>query len=295
MDSKKKYLIVNADDFGVATETNKAIFELYSSKKISSVSFMPVASFRDDAIELAKKIDMPLGVHWAFNSDYDADPWKPISPREDVKSLVNSLGYFSTTKFFRKNATHLDVTCELIAQYEYIINKGLKVDHADSHCGTLYGINGRRFYIDAFNICSKYDLPFRFPSRTDFIKNIVKNRILYNCIKIPHRIILNNAKKRNVKIINTMISNNMSDKDIKSYKDYENNLIKMIKGIEVGLTEFFSHPSYQSVSKNGVSSWNKIRVYDLEFLNSEKFSKVISDYNIEICDYSILKKMDFTD
>ena len=45
----KKYLIFNADDFGVSPAHNEAIMELMEKKKIPQTSIMPVAPCYDEA------------------------------------------------------------------------------------------------------------------------------------------------------------------------------------------------------------------------------------------------------
>ncbi|MDR2267615.1 MAG: ChbG/HpnK family deacetylase [Christensenellaceae bacterium] len=283
-----KYLIINADDFGVCPETNKAISELYQSKHITSVSIMPVATHIDEAIDIAKKINMPVGIHWAFNSDYPDNPWKPIDT--EAKSLVDESGHLSSTSYFAKHAKSKDVTRELIAQYLFLIDRGLNVEHADSHCGTVYGINGRGFFKNAFEVCQKYGLPFRFPNTFNFIGDYVSNMFLLKLVKVAYSFILKSAKRHKVKLINHMIANHRDIKDISSYKDFENSYINDLRLVKPGITEFFTHPSYFSPAMAKYNGWNEIRGFDLEFLNSDKFANTLKDEGIIPCSYGIFNE-----
>ena len=46
---QNKKLIINADDFGICQETNKAIKELFLAKKITSTSLLAVGDGAEDA------------------------------------------------------------------------------------------------------------------------------------------------------------------------------------------------------------------------------------------------------
>ena len=54
-----KYLIINADDFGLNNEQNEAIKDLLTNKLITSTSLMSVASQANDATDFASKIRFP--------------------------------------------------------------------------------------------------------------------------------------------------------------------------------------------------------------------------------------------
>ncbi|MDR0752165.1 MAG: ChbG/HpnK family deacetylase [Christensenellaceae bacterium] len=283
--TEDRYLIVNADDFGVSNETNTAIKELYSARKITSVSLLAVANFAREAVQIAKELLMPVGCHWAFNSDYENEPWSPLS--DSLSSIVDKSNNLASLSYFARHAKAREVLVECRAQYEFIINNGLRVDHLDSHCGSLYGINGRRFYNIAFDLASEFDLPFRFPKNPAFIKRLIKSRVLYNLIKLPFFVVLKSAEKKGVKLISDMIANSKKATDIGSYIDFQNYYLNMIRDIKPGITEFFLHPSYYSKDKS--KEWNKIRTFDLEFLNSEAFNNLIKNEGIKLVSYDITK------
>ena len=46
-----KYLIINADDFGICNSVNSAIFKLLKEKKISSATLMPNVNYYEEAVE----------------------------------------------------------------------------------------------------------------------------------------------------------------------------------------------------------------------------------------------------
>ena len=197
-----KYLIINADDFGLNNEQNEAIKDLLNNKLITSTSLMSVASEADDAVYFAKDIDFPIGVHITLNSDEEAYRYPPLT---GAKSLGEDYFWLESKKLTFK-AKREDVRSELEAQYRYITDKGAKVDHADSHCGTVYGINGRRFYLDAFNFCKEHSLPFRFPKTVGFLERQIGMRIPSPIAKLQ-QMIVHSAEKRGVKLLDDLVSN----------------------------------------------------------------------------------------
>lgn len=284
---KKKYLIINADDFGICSETNRAIEELFRDKKITSTSILVSGKDVNEAIQIAKINAIKVGIHFTFNSDFSDNLWHCVSPYESVKSLVNKDGFFHyDLGLFNKGAKSEELDRELLSQYNFIKDCGVEIDHADSHSGTLYGINGRLFFLNAFRFCKKTGLPFRFPKSNNFLKGFFNGRVP-SYIKLAHKLIIGTSKMYGVRLIDDLFSNPYSIEKIDSYTALENYYLEKIRGLEYGVTEMFLHPSYDAPQLN-IKEWKK-RVYELEFLNSKKLARVINDEGIELCSYEILR------
>ena len=154
-----KYLILNADDFGYDAETNEAIETLLKSERITSVSLLAPAPAAEDAADRAKRLGVSVGVHLCLTADDAAAGWKSVS---GAKSLGGSLPHDVRSLTF--GATRRDVRAELAAQYDRIAALGCGIDHADAHSGALYGLAGRRFYLDAFDLCALSENAGLFPA-----------------------------------------------------------------------------------------------------------------------------------
>lgn len=161
----KRYLIINADDLGMSESTNVAIRELFDGEKITSAGILAPAPFASDAAKLAKEKGYSVGVHWTLTSEWAAWPWAPCG---DTPSLLED-GFLTADKQKVKQAKSRDITRELEAQYLRLLDLGCLPDHADSHAGTLYGTNGRLFFLNAYSLCRKYSLPFRFAKQDSFL------------------------------------------------------------------------------------------------------------------------------
>lgn len=162
----KRYLIINADDFGVSRSTNEAIRQLFEGGKITSAGILAPAPFAGEAAKLAAERGYSVGVHWTLTSEWAEFPWKPCC--QEAASLLER-GFLTADKDKVKQAKSNHVTKELDAQYQALLAMGCTPDHADSHAGTLYGTNGRLFFLNAYSLCKKYNLPFRFAKQDSFL------------------------------------------------------------------------------------------------------------------------------
>lgn len=140
-----KKLIVNADDFGLHTEVNKAIIDGYQHGCIRSTSLMPTGAAVEEACELARaNPDLGIGIHITLVAE------RPVLPPEKVSTLLAENGKFHADHMvFIKNylAGKIDKS-ELYAECEAQIAKamsfGLNITHLDSHqhLHTLPGVTG---------------------------------------------------------------------------------------------------------------------------------------------------------
>ena len=276
-----KYLIINADDFGYNDEQNAAIKELLQDGLITSTSVLTVCEKSKEAVAFAKERAVDVGVHLTINSDNAAEKWHSIS---NVKSFSGGLP--SEQKDLIFHTTRRDVRQELEAQYDFITKAGATVDHADNHCATLYGINGRIFYIDAFDFCSKYNLPFRFPKTSGFLERQLGRKIP-NILKTYQQMIVHAGEKRGVKMLDDLVSNPWSIKRIKDYNTLEKYYLDAIDNCIDGVTEIFLHPALPLENEQG--EWQK-RVFEYEILKSGCLLDRAKQKGIEVVSWKIFNQ-----
>lgn len=275
-----KYLIINADDFGLNREQNEAIKDLLNRKLITSTSLMAVASHAEDATAFARDIDFPVGVHITLNSDEKAYTYPSLT---GAKSLGSDGNFWLESKNLTLKAKREDVRAELEAQYRYIIGKGARVDHADSHCGTVYGINGRRFFLDAFDFCREHSLPFRFPKTAGFLERQIGMRIPAPVVKLQ-QMIVHSAEKREVKLLDDLVSNPWSMEKIKDYDTLRKYYLDAVDNCLDGVTEIFLHPALPNEGYG--KQWQK-REFELQLLKSGDLLQRAKDKGIEVVTWDI--------
>lgn len=279
-----RFLIINADDFGCCKEQNEAIKELWENNLITSVSVLAVAPEFEDAANWLKSKGLSAGVHLTLNSDEALNPWRSIT---GAKSLGKNGNLHSNSKDITFHARRRDVSREIAAQYNAIKNAGIKVDHADSHSGTLYGLNLRRFYIDAFRFCGENGLPYRFPKRADFIERMLGRKPPAALYKF-HSHLVNLAKKNGVCLIDDMLSNPWSIDKIKDKDSILEYYLNAVKGIGEGITEIFLHPAKPKSEEK--TPWTK-RVYECEILKSGALLEAAKKNGIEIISWADVREI----
>lgn len=129
----KKYLIMNADDFGMGKEVNEGVKRGVEAGIISSVSVMVNMPFFEDAVSfLQKHREISVGLHFNITQSV------PIAKENIHGTLVNADGTFFSlygliSRLLLKKASYEDVRRELLAQYVKLSATGLSISHIDSH------------------------------------------------------------------------------------------------------------------------------------------------------------------
>lgn len=127
-------LIVNADDFGLASSTNRAIIRAHREGILTTASLMVNEPGFEEAAALARENPrLGIGLHLTLLCGHSA-----LSPRE-IPGLVNERGEFGGDplrvglKYFLRPRLRDQMRAEIIAQFAKFRDLGLPLDHVDSH------------------------------------------------------------------------------------------------------------------------------------------------------------------
>ena len=275
-----KYLIINADDFGLSPGVSEGIMEAHNNGILTSTSIMMNTS---TVISDIKKMKLACpkigtGVHLILTQG------KPVLESEKVPSLIDSKGEF--LKFhkhlFLKNFIKYDqVYEEWTAQIEKLLATGLEIDHLDSHHHISYS-NLELFEIMLF-LSNKYSIPIRrFPKFSTVSQKIlnenssVKKMINQFHPKWPDSLITG--------FFNKSISKNIFSKTM----EYGTQ-IKIIQNLQNGICEIMSHPGYVDQALMNLSKYNKKREKEIEILTDKNIRQSIKKQGIKLIDFSCLK------
>ena len=276
----ERYLIINADDLGMSDSTNAAIGELFREKRITSSTLMAPCPKVGEAMDMLRENKYPVGVHLTLTSDWKSEGWPSIAPASTVPSLLDENGWLWDTKRLSKHGKSSHVSVELEAQMRLMQEAGCKIDHADSHSGTLYGINGRLFFINAFRFCRKYRLPFRFPKSSRFLKEQIGGKVP-GVLYAAHRMIVMWATIMGVDLIDDMITNPDPVKTIKSYENLKDYYLRQVTECREGITELFLHPALPDEKLSRMTpEWEK-RVMEYRFLLNDDLLMLLERENIK--------------
>ena len=160
MPVSKTSLIVNADDYGYTPGVSKGIRLAARAGVVSSTTLMMNTPYVDHDLDIAldEIPQLPLGVHLVLTSG------TPLSPRDEIPSLVASDGNFHTLTSLQAGIDRIvarEVRSEWTRQVEKLGERVGSIDHLDSH--------HHASYLDPLlaevmlSIAQQYKLPVRKP------------------------------------------------------------------------------------------------------------------------------------
>ncbi|MCC6443479.1 MAG: ChbG/HpnK family deacetylase [Armatimonadetes bacterium] len=133
-ESRRKRLLVNADDFGLHPAVNRGIIRAHREGVLSSASVMASGNAFEEAICLARQNPgLDIGAHLTLVGA------KPVSPPDLIPSLLEPGGSFPEhhSAFLRRllsgRINWSETALELEGQIEKVVRAGLPVTHLDSH------------------------------------------------------------------------------------------------------------------------------------------------------------------
>jgi len=160
-------LITRADDAGVTRGTNQAIYQTATKGIIRNVGFMVPTPAFEDAVKLFNPLadEVDLGIHATLTSEWDAIRWGPVSPPEQVPTLLEDDATFvHSPAQLNTSANRDEMITEVEAQIQMALDAGLRASYLDTHMvfSWIEGISER---LDELG--RKYQLvvdsPQRFP------------------------------------------------------------------------------------------------------------------------------------
>lgn len=127
----KKYLLITSDDFGMTHAVNSGILRGFQKGVIKSSNFMVPCPWFYEAASIAKRYDLPIGVHLTLTCDWEFLKWRPLT---HAPSLVDKHGFFfSSYRELMENAKVEEIRQEYQAQIERVLDMGIKPTHVDTH------------------------------------------------------------------------------------------------------------------------------------------------------------------
>ena len=239
-----KYLIVNADDYGMCNAANEAVEELFEGGWLKSATIMMPCPGAEHAVQFS--IDHPeyaIGIHTTLTSEWGKYRWKPLT---DGKSLLDEEGFmWHESDMVEKNASNEDIEKEVRAQIDLAHKMGMKPSHVDNHMGSLYGHYTGRLGLSklALKICGSYGYAYRLYTKAD--KRICPNGtpyVAYAAVTLLSKLW---GKKYNVIMPDYLLFPDWGVMPKDSYESYRKRILEIWTDIPEGITETFIHPVRQ--------------------------------------------------
>ncbi|SDN71025.1 hypothetical protein SAMN04487897_104161 [Paenibacillus sp. yr247] len=248
-----KYLIVNADDFGISPGVNKGVVEAYKAGGITSTTLMVNMPGFKDAINWSRSLpDLGVGLH--FNLTYG----RPVSNPNSIPSLVQKDGTFYNIKTVCTRDER-DIETELTAQWNRFLASGLRPTHLDSH-HHIHQIFPS-VYKTMAHLAEKENIPMRRSQTTD--------ETVYPSPLMTDYVILDTYEKQ----------------------DGLNLLLQYLNQLPEGTTELMCHPGYADDILREISEWTDAREAELAVFRDPAIKQTCQALNIQPIHYGMLSSI----
>ncbi len=261
-----RLLIVNADDLGMCHAVNEAILRTLQAGLVRSTTLMVPCPGAMDAIRLlASRPHIAFGVHLTVICDTVNEKYGPLTPKQQVPSLIDETGNFYSFERmpeFLAQAKLNELETEFRAQIESVISARLQPTHLDWHCLRL----GSRAEIPGLmlGLAKEYGLALRVVGQ-QMIEQVQRQGLPAN----DH----------------DFLDSFQFDPVEKSAR-----YVQTLRELPVGLSEWAVHPGLdgtelQAIQPDGVRQ----RQTDFDFLMSQEAQDVVKAEGIVLLDYRPLQ------
>lgn len=287
----KKYLIINADDFGMCGSANEAVIDLFLSGRIRSSTVMLPCEASKEAVRFSiEHPEFAVGVHLTMTNEWDSHNWKPLT---SGKSLIDERGYmWKSTKLVEKNAKLKELEAEMRAQIDLAHKLGMKPSHLDNHMGSLYGNQTGRFSMLAMTmrVCGEYGYPFRLFTKT--AKEMCPRGTPWAVYKIAPVFTSLLAKINRVVLPDYLLFPDWGEPGLKdSYEKYRERMLYLWTHIPDGITETFVHPTKESDEIKAITGSWRDRVWEYRLMKDPETEKYLNAHGVELISYRDLMNL----
>ncbi len=276
-----KYLIINADDFGITDSVNKAIIDLLEKNKISSATLMPNGNSYDEAANWSSKNSEDIGVHLTF---VNGGSNKRISSLTRQKSIEDKDGYlFEDKLYFIRNFKYDEIKKEMNAQFKKIIGSGVKISHVDTHRYSIYPTYSPFTYMYLCKKCGELGVPTRWCRKGSYY---VGDKINNLCDSYPaSQFFAAISDFYKVPIPDYVFKFPYSNM-LPTYEEKKSAFLNMLNRLPDGINEVHIHPSIEGQDIIDITGTYKERIYEYELMLDEEIAETIQRLNIKLIRYS---------
>lgn len=288
----RKYLIINADDFGMSHEFNSAINELLLNNCISSASIMANGLAFDEAVNLVKKNNLKnIGLHLTLTRD-DFKTESPLLYQSvsGGSSLLDEYGrLYTSAKLLKENADYEDIVREIAAQIETAKNAGIDITHIDNHMYSLMprmGYTGYHAFFSAYRGKKHGFCGARIARNyyaTEGLNYIWAGRKIAPYLRLK-------MWQLNIKGLDYSFAFPYFAEKYKTIDSKRKLLDSFLKQVRDGVTELHIHPCVFSNALKEYNPYWENRVQEFELFHEYNAIRLRKEYDIELIGYEELWK-----
>ncbi|CAD5125392.1 DgyrCDS13627 [Dimorphilus gyrociliatus] len=295
--SRKRVLIITADDFGYCPKRDRGIFELFLEKKISRTSVLLSGYSSRHALDVAGKKSYSVGLHLNLTEGY------PIGVSSFESSLTNEWGEFLAKADFASALANglisdkdlkLEITEQIRAFRRISHDHNLPV-HIDGHQHVHVLPEVSRILdtvlddLGMTNVSIRY--PFELLSDVDWVKE--ENLQFYRSVSslaTACQSFFNKYRHPDGFIGMSIMGSNMTLARLRAKLEETYNYLNSTLDKDVAVVELMVHPGYKSLSHVGGCgflgpdqfSMSVEREHELNLLKSPEFSEILEELGIQL-------------
>jgi len=277
-----KYLIINADDFGLHETVNLGIIHGFTSGFITSTTMMAGGKAFEHAISLASTHpQLGIGVHLTLVGE------KSVCDPDKVKSLLDNEGYLAPQypqfllRYILGQIQLSDIRRELTAQVQKIVDSGIPITHLDSHqhmhivpgiinvtidIAKEFGIKAVRIPAEPYFFLGHYPCsPLRVVARAGLtcLAQLATRKIRKNQLLMPEH------------FFGMLAGGNMR----------EEFLLNIIDALPDGISEIMMHPGTNNEVLNNSYGWDYHGQEELAAVTSDNVRHRLADKNVTLISF----------
>ena len=287
----KKYLIVNADDFGMCEAANDAVIALFEAGRLYSSTIMfPCPASGRAARFAASHPQYAIGVHLTLTSEWKTYRWQPLT---EGASLRDPDGFmWPHTEDVERHATYDDLKREIDAQYEKALSYGMTPSHVDNHMGTLYGNRTGRLglLVMILRWAGKKDLSYRLYTKTS--KTMVPRGTPWPVYRLSGMLTSFLAKIDRVILPDYLLFPDWTrELSEGGYEAYRKEILRQWTAIPDGVTETFLHPALETDELKAITpNWFQ-RVWEYNLMNDPETHAYLAANGVTMISYRELREL----
>ena len=268
-------VIMHSDDLGMHRDANLGTIKAIEEGICNSASVMMpcgwVTQWRD---WLEENPDFCNGLHITLTSEWQRYRWPPLSSYEETPGLFDADGYMHrSVAAVAANATPEEVRTEIMAQLNMARRMGMDITHLDTHMGTLFA---RPDYTQLYvEIGIQEQIPVMIMG--GHMRRLVGDNPQYRARIDSARELAEHAWENGLPVLDDLQSDITG---LGPYEEKKAELIKRLRELEPGVTQFIVHctePSevFSDISGSGPNRWS-----DVEVLIDPEVQQVIEEEGI---------------
>jgi predicted glycoside hydrolase/deacetylase ChbG (UPF0249 family) len=267
-----KYLIVTADDLGLAVSINEGISEAYTQGIVNSISVIPTGAAFADALKVIKSLQLKeIGAH--------------LSLTETQPALSSSISFKNHNQLFfdlfLKKVDLAAVYKELKAQLELLSSAGVKITHINSHEHIHIIPEILEIFI---TLAKEFNIPAIRHPRND------RSAKPFALSDIYKKILLSYFSAQNAELFNGsgLLHTDHFIGLLDAGKLKEGLLMDILGGLREGVTELVCHPGFLSPEVMDNYRWHSGAEEELFALTGHRGKNAIKNNGIRLVTYGEL-------